>query len=153
MERDVSAYLGTITVVNLTVGVAFGVVAMLCGLDSPALWGAVAFLLNFVPILGPMLGVVMFVLVGLLSFNGVWPALLPAGLYLVIHIIEGEFVTPMLLARRFTVNPAVIVVALVFWYWMWGVPGAILATPMLAIMKIVCDRIGPLTPLGHFIEG
>jgi hypothetical protein len=59
----------------------------------------------------------------------------------------------MLLARRFTINPVLVVLALVFWYWMWGVPGAILATPMLAITKIVCDRIRPLMAFGHFIEG
>ena len=59
----------------------------------------------------------------------------------------------MILARRFTINPVLVIIALVFWYWMWGVPGAILATPMLAITKIICDRIHPLNALGHFIEG
>ena len=78
---------------------------------------------------------------------------LPAGLYLAIHLAEGETVTPMLLARRFTINPVLVILALVFWYWMWGVPGAILATPMLAITKIICDRIRPLTAFGHFMEG
>jgi predicted PurR-regulated permease PerM len=153
IERDVSAYLLTISIMNLMVGIANGIVAKLCGLDDPLLWGALAFLLNFVPILGPMVGVVVFLLVGLLSLDRIWLALLPAGLYLIIHVIEGEFTTPMLLARRFTINPALIVLALIFWYWMWGIPGAILATPMLAIIKIICDRIGPLTPFGHFIEG
>jgi predicted PurR-regulated permease PerM len=153
IEHDVSVYLLTISIMNLIVGVVYGVATMLCGLEDPLLWGAVAFLLNFVPILGPMFGVLVFLLVGLLSQDTVWRALLPAGLYLAVHMIEGECVTPMLLARRFTINPALIVLALVFWYWMWGVPGAVLATPMLAIAKIVCDRIRPLRPLGHFIEG
>jgi predicted PurR-regulated permease PerM len=91
--------------------------------------------------------------VGLLSFNSLWWAFLPAALYLLIHIIEGEIVAPMLWARRFTINPVLVVLALVFWYWMWGVPGAILATPMLAITKIVCDRILSLRAFGHLIEG
>ena len=138
---------------NLVVGVATGAVAALCGLGDPVLWGTVAFLLNYIPILGPILGVGIFVLVGLLSVDTLWLALLPAGLYLTIHIVEGETVTPMLLARRFTINPVLVVLALVFWYWMWGVPGAILATPMLAITKIICDRIRPLMAFGHFIEG
>jgi predicted PurR-regulated permease PerM len=99
------------------------------------------------------MGVVVFLLVGLLSINTLLVALLPAALYLVIHIIEGETVTPMLLARRSTINPVLVVLALVFWYWMWGIPGAILATPMLAITKSVCDRIQPLRGFGHFIEG
>ena len=65
--------------------------------------------------------------------------------------IEGESVTPMLLARRFILNPVLIIVALVFWYWMWGVAGALLAAPMLATFKIVCDRIRPLMALGPFL--
>jgi predicted PurR-regulated permease PerM len=153
IEADISAYLVTITLMNAGVGIATGIVAAACGLGDPVLWGAVAFLLNYVPILGPMIGVVIFLLVGLLSIDTLWAAFLPAGLYLAIHMIEGETVTPMLLARRFTVNPVLVIVALVFWYWMWGVPGAILATPMLAVTKIICDRIQSLAAFGHFIEG
>jgi len=153
IERDVSAYLFTITIMNLAVGVGSGTAMALCGLGDPVLWGTVAFLLNYIPILGPMIGVVIFLLAGLLSADTLWLALLPAGLYLVIHLIEGETVTPMLLARRFTINPVLVVLGLVFWYWMWGVPGAILSTPMLAITKIICDRIRPLMAFGHFIEG
>jgi predicted PurR-regulated permease PerM len=79
--------------------------------------------------------------------------LLPVALYLAIHLIEGEVVTPILLARRFTLNPVVLILALIFWFWMWGIPGAILSVPMLAITKIICDRIRPLMALGHFLEG
>ncbi|MGA7263634.1 MAG: AI-2E family transporter [Stellaceae bacterium] len=153
IESDVAAYLFTITIMNLAVGVATGTVMALCGVGDPLLWGTVAFLLNYIPILGPMTGVVVFLLVGLLSINSLWTAFLPAGLYLLIHLIEGETVTPMLLARRFTINPVLVVLSLVFWYWMWGVPGAILSTPMLAITKIISDRIRPLMAFGHFMEG
>jgi len=153
IESDVSAYLFTITIMNLAVGVATGSAMALCGVGDPLLWGTVAFLLNYIPILGPMIGVVVFLLAGLLSIDSLWLAFLPAGLYLLIHLVEGETVTPMLLARRFTINPVLVVLSLVFWYWMWGVPGAILSTPMLAITKIICDRIRPLMAFGHFIEG
>jgi predicted PurR-regulated permease PerM len=153
IESDISAYLATITIMNAGVGVATGTVVALVGLGDPVLWGTVAFLLNYVPILGPMIGVVLFSFVGLLSIETLWMAFLPAGLYLGIHLIEGETVTPMLLARRFTINPVLVIISLVFWYWMWGVPGAILATPMLAIIKIISDRIESLTTFGHFIEG
>ena len=153
IESDISAYLVTITLMNAGVGVATGIVAAACGLGDPLLWGAIAFLLNYVPILGPMIGVITFLLAGLLSIDTLWRACLPAGLYLAIHMIEGETVTPMLLARRFTINPVLVIVSLVFWYWMWGVPGAIIATPMLAVIKIVCDRIQSLAAFGHFIEG
>jgi predicted PurR-regulated permease PerM len=153
IETDISAYLITITIMNIAVGIATVGVAMVFGLGDPLLWGTVAFLLNYVPILGPIVGIVIFVLVGLLSIETLWLAFMPSAAYLLIHVIEGEIVTPMLLARRFTINPVLVVLALVFWYWMWGIPGAILATPMLAITKIVCDRIQTLTKIGHLIEG
>ena len=153
IESDISAYLVTITIMNAAVGVVTGTVVAFAGLGDPVLWGTVAFLLNYVPILGPMIGVVIFLLAGLLTIETLWLALLPAALYLSIHMIEGETLTPMLLARRFTINPVLVIISLVFWCWMWGVPGAILATPMLAVIKIICDRIESLTPFGHFIEG
>jgi predicted PurR-regulated permease PerM len=153
IEEDISAYLVTITAMNATVGVATAAVMYLCGLGDPLLWGATAFLLNYIPILGPLFGTGIFVLAGMLSFDSLWWALLPPALYFGIHVIEGETLTPMLLARRFTLNPVLVILSLVFWFWMWGVPGAILAVPMLAILKIVCDRVRPLRALGHFLEG
>lgn len=153
IESDISAYLLTITAMNIAVGVATAAAMYLCGLGDPLLWGAIAFLLNYIPILGPLLGTVIFLLVGMLSFDRLWWALLPPALYFGIHLVEGETLTPMLLARRFTLNPVLVVFSLVFWFWMWGVPGAILAVPMLAILKIICDRVRPLKALGHFLEG
>ena len=153
IEGDISVFLATITMMNLAVGTVTGIVMWLCGLGSPLLWGTIAFLLNFVPILGPTVGVVLFLVMGLVTIDPLWAAFLPAALYLVIHIVEGEAVTPMLLAARFIVNPVLVVLGVIFWYWMWGVPGAVLATPMLAIAKIICDRIEGLQPIGHFIGG
>jgi predicted PurR-regulated permease PerM len=153
IEADLSAYLLTITMMNAVVGAATAIAMYLCGLGDPLLWGATAFLLNYVPILGPLFGVGIFLLVGMLSFDSLWSALLPPALYFGIHLAEGETLTPMLLARRFTLNPAVVILSLVFWFWMWGVPGAILAVPMLAILKIVSDRVRPLRALGHLLEG
>jgi len=153
IESDIAGYLMTITIMNVSVGVATGIAVAVAGLDDPLLWGTVAFLLNYVPILGPMIGVVLFLMAGLLSIETLWIAFLPAAAYLAIHLIEGETITPLLLARRFTINPVLVIVSLVFWYWMWGVPGAVLATPMLAVTKIICDRIQSLNAFGHFIEG
>jgi predicted PurR-regulated permease PerM len=153
IESDISAYLVTITAMNTAVGIATALVMSFTGVGDPILWGTVAFLLNFVPILGPVLGVVIFILAGLLTIDTLWLAMLPAGLYLGIHLIEGEIITPLLLARRFTLNPVLVILSLVFWFWMWGVPGAILSVPMLAITKIVCDRVRPLAAFGHFLEG
>jgi predicted PurR-regulated permease PerM len=153
IQEDVSAYLVTITAMNAAVGVTTAAAMYLCGLGDPLLWGTTAFLLNFIPILGPFFGICIFVLVGMLSFESLWWALLPPILYFGIHLVEGEILTPMLLARRFTLNPVLIILSLVFWFWMWGVIGAILAVPMLAILKIISDRLRPLKALGHFLEG
>ena len=152
IERNVSAYLITVTLINFIVGLlTFGIMAA-CGVANPLLWGVIAFALNFVPILGAMVGIVLFLMASVLSLGVTWWALLPVGLYFLVHVLEGEIVTPMLMARRFTINPVAVILALIFWYWMWGVPGAILAVPMLAIIKIVCDDLLPLRAFGHFLE-
>ena len=153
IESDVSAYLVTITIMNAAVGIATALAMWLTGVGDPILWGTVAFLLNYVPILGTAMGVLIFLLAGLLSHDTLWQALLPAGLYFGFHLIEGETLTPMLLARRFTLNPVLVIISLAFWFWMWGIPGAILSMPMLAITKIICDRLQPLAAFGHFLEG
>lgn len=153
IEEDISAHLVTITAMNAAVGIATASAMYLCGLGDPLLWGAAAFLLNYIPILGPLFGIGIFLLAGMLTFDSLWWALLPPALYFGIHLVEGETLTPLLLARRFTLNPVLVILSLVFWFWMWGVLGAILAVPMLAIMKIMCDRLRPLKALGHFLEG
>ena len=153
IERDVSAYLLTIACINALVGIATGCMMWACGVANPVLWGAVAFVLNFVPILGAMVGIVIFLMASVLSLGVTWWAVLPVGLYFGIHLLEGEFATPMLLARRFTINPVALILSLIFWYWMWGVPGAILAVPLLAIFKIICDDLRPLRAFGHLLEG
>ena len=153
IERNVSRYLLTITAMNLLVGLANGLQMWALGMPNPLLWGTLAFLLNYVPILGPLTGVVVFFFVGLFSGGSLPQALLPPAIYLGVHVIEGETVTPMLLARRFTLNPVLVIVSLFFWHWMWGVAGAFLAVPLLAIAKIVCDRVPALQSIGHLLGG
>jgi predicted PurR-regulated permease PerM len=122
------------------------------GLSNPVLWGVLAFVLNYILILGPLSGVAILFLAGLLTFDTIWLALMPAATYLTIHATEGA-VTPLLLARRFELNPVLVIISLVFWFWMWGIAGALLAVPLLASFKIICDRIRPLMALGHFVGG
>jgi predicted PurR-regulated permease PerM len=151
IQRTIAVYLGTVTMMNAVVGVLTGVAAHFCGLSDPVLWGSAAFLLNYIPILGPLANAVLLALVGLTTFDDVGQALLPVGIFLLIHFAEGEGITPILLARQFTVNPVVVIMALVFWYWMWGVSGALLAVPMVAVFKIICDRVDMLKAIGHFL--
>lgn len=153
VERDISVYLMTITVMNLLVGIATGLAMWALGLSDPLLWGVIAFMLNYVPIFGPLTGMVMFLAIGMLGLDPLWKAFMPMVAYIAIHLTEGEAVTPMLLARRFTLNPVLVMASLLFWDWMWGIPGAVLAVPLLAIFKIICERVEHLAALGHFIQG
>ncbi len=152
IERDISTYLFTISVMNALVGIATGIVAYTSGLGDPLLWGTLAFLLNYIPIVGPLIMTAILFFAGVIALPD-GSSFLPAILYFGIHLLEGTFTTPMLLAQRFTLNPVLVMLSVMFWYWMWGFPGAILSTPMLAIMKIICDRIHRLKAFGHFLEG
>ena len=153
IERNVSLYLATITGMNLLVGVANLIQCWLLGMPNPLLWGVVAFLLNYIPILGPLTGVVIYFFVGLFAYPSVLHALLPPAIYLGIHFLEGETITPMLLARRFTLNPVLVMASLMFWDWLWGIPGAFLSVPLLAVFKIVCDHVDSLKAIGHVVGG
>jgi predicted PurR-regulated permease PerM len=151
IQHQIGGYLITISLMNLVVGALAGLAMWSCGLGDPILWGALAFLLNYIPILGPLTGTGLFLVAGIVTLDWPWQALLPAACYMMIHIAEGELITPMLLAKRFTLNPVLVIISLFFWHFLWGIPGALLAVPLLAMFKIVCDRVEPLKPVGHII--
>ncbi|NHN87395.1 AI-2E family transporter [Acetobacter sp. LMG 1627] len=153
IERNISIYLATITMMNMFVGIANTIQCWAVGMPNPLLWGVVAFALNYIPIIGPFSGMVIYFCVALLTFPTAFHALLPPAIYLCIHLLEGETITPMLLARRFTLNPVLVMASLLFWDWMWGITGAFLSVPMLAVFKIICDHVDYLTPIGHMIGG
>jgi len=100
------------------------------GVPNAAMWGMIVAVLNFVPYFGPVAGVFLLATIGLLSFDTLWQALLPPAWYLLFHLLETNLITPVLLGRRFTINPVVIFVSLIFWMWLWGVPGALLSVPI-----------------------
>lgn len=153
IEKNVSTYLVTITFMNILVGIANMAQCWLLGMPNPLLWGVVAFLLNYIPIIGPMTGIVIYFFVGLFSYPSLLEAFFPPFVYLVIHLMEGETITPILLAKRFTLNPVMVMASLMFWDWLWGISGAFLSLPMLAVLKILCDHIDALTPIGHILGG
>jgi predicted PurR-regulated permease PerM len=153
IENNISRYLLTITLMNALVGLFAGLSVWLLGMPDPLLFGTLAFLLNYIPIIGPVTGMVIFFFVGVFTFASIWQAFIPAAVYLGIHVLEGETITPMLLARRFTLNPVMVISSLMFWDWLWGIPGALLSMPLLAVTKIVCDHIEWLMPLGHLLGG
>jgi predicted PurR-regulated permease PerM len=151
IQHQIGGYLITISLMNLAVGIVAGLAMWACGLGDPILWGSFAFLLNYIPILGPLTGIGVLLIAGIVTLDWPWQALLPAACYTMIHIAEGEVITPLLLAKRFTLNPVLVIVSLFFWHALWGIPGALLAVPLLAMFKIICDRIAPLQPVGHII--
>lgn len=153
IQSEVSRYVGTITAINVGLGTAVAVCMYLLGVPDPLLWGVVAALLNFAPFVGPFIGVLLLLGVGLLQFESNWHACAPAGVYLLIHGIESQLVTPMVLGRNFALNPVVIVLWLLFWGWLWGLPGVLLAMPLLVCGKIICLRSERLRPWMHILEG
>jgi len=152
LQHNVSRFLFTITLVNLGVAGVVATVLWLVDLPNPLLWGVMAGLLNFIPYFGPFTMVVILTLVGLTSFESVGQGLLPPLIYLGVHALESNFITPMILGRRLALNPVVIFISLIFWTWLWGVPGALLAVPLLMTLKIICDHFRPLAPLAEFLS-
>jgi predicted PurR-regulated permease PerM len=115
------------------------------------MWGILIALLNFVPYFGPFVGISLLAAVGLLTFDSLWKALLPPAWYLLLHVLESNLVTPFMLGRRFTLNPVVIFVSLIFWTWLWGVPGALLSVPILVSIKVICDRLPSMSHVSELL--
>lgn len=151
IQKDLSHYVLVRTMTNIGFGVAVGGALWLLGMPNPVLWGVVAGVLNYVPYLGGLVGYVIVGLVALTTYDSAGQALLAPGVYFVLNIIEGNIVTPAVLGRELTLNPVMIFVWLIFWTWIWGIPGALLAIPLLAMTKIVADNVETLSPLGAFL--
>ncbi len=151
VEKDISAYLGMVTLINLGLGTAVAGSFLLLGVPNPLLWGAMVTVLNFVPYLGPAVNYAVFTMVGVLTFDNPLRMLAPVATFLVLNVLEAYLFTPMILGRRLTLNPVVLFVGLTFWGWMWGIVGAILAVPIMAVFKIFCDHIEPLAAIGEFL--
>jgi predicted PurR-regulated permease PerM len=151
IQQGVSTYLMTVSLIYLGVGVAVAIAMYFLGMPNPILWGVVAGLLNFIPYLGALVTMLILTAVAILSFDSMTHALLVPVTFSFITTIEGYIVTPTVVGRRLTLNPVVIFVAMTFWWWLWGIVGALLAVPMLAVLKIVCQRVEPLNPIAEFL--
>lgn len=150
-EHDLSRYLGTMVLINLGLGVAVGGALYLLGMPNPALWGALAALLNFIPYIGPLVNVTVVGLVAVVTFDSLGQAALPPLAYLGLNAIESSLVTPAVMGWRLRLSPVVILLAVTFWTWLWGIPGGLLAVPMLTTFKIICDNVEVLAPIGEFL--
>ena len=152
IESQISRYLLTITAINLGLGVVMGTAVHFLGLRNPFMWGLLVALLNFVPYLGAFIGVICITLGAVLSFDSLGYAMVFPAMYIGLANLEGNLMTPLILGRSLTLNPIVILISLTFWGWMWGIPGMILAVPILATFKIFCDHIEPMAPVAEFIS-
>jgi len=152
IESHVSRYLLTITAINACLGLAVGTAVGLLGLRNPVMWGVMVALLNFVPYLGALTGIVCMTIGAVLSFDSLGYALVFPAVYLALGTLEGSFITPWVMGRALTLNPVMILLSLTFWGWMWGIVGIILAVPILAAFKIFCGHIKPMEPLAEFLS-
>jgi predicted PurR-regulated permease PerM len=154
IEADLSSYVLTISAINLGLGLILtaGLAWMGLSLSDALLWGTVAALLNFVPYVGPLSGVLLLAMVGVVAFDLPTRMLLPPALYLALHIMESQFVTPVILGRRMAISPLVMLLWLMLWGFLWGIAGLLLAVPMLASIKIVAERIEPWQGWAKVIE-
>jgi predicted PurR-regulated permease PerM len=152
MVDATSTYLGTITMVNVAMGATVALILYFIGMPTPLMWGGIVAVLNYIPYLGPIASVLLLAFGGLMAFPDPWMALLPAVSFAAIHVIEANAITPMLVGRRLTINPLLILVALSFWAWVWGTTGALLAVPLLIIMKTILDAAGKPDIAGFLFE-
>jgi len=152
IESQISQYLFTITAINVCLGLAVGSAVGLLGLPNPVMWGVMVALLNFVPYLGALTGIICMTVGATLSFDNMGYALIFPAVYLSFGVLEGSFITPWIMGRSLTLNPVIILLSLTFWGWMWGIVGIILAVPILAAFRIVCAHIKPMEPLAEFLS-
>lgn len=147
-----STYLGTITMINMGMGLTVALILYFLGMPTPLMWGGIVAVLNYIPYLGPLAATVLLALGGLMAFPDPWAAFLPVIAYTCINVIEANFVTPTLVGRRLTINPMLILIALSFWAWVWGTTGALLAVPILIIARTVLDAAGKPDIAGFLFE-
>ncbi len=152
LERNISSYLLTVSLINVGLGLVVGVSMHFLGMPSPYLWGIMVAVLNFVPYLGPLATVIILTLVAYVTFEDFGRAVLVGGVYFAVNAVESYFVTPAILGRRMRMNPVAIFIAMIFFGWAWGIYGLLLAVPILAMVKLLCEHVEPLQAVSELIS-
>ena len=147
-----STYLGTITLINVLLGATMAAILWWLGMDSPLMWGGIVAVLNYIPYLGPIAAALLLALGGMISFSDAWTALLPPLIFIGLHMVEANAFTPMVVGKRVRINPLLILLSLSFWAWVWGTTGALLAIPLLIILKTVFAAAGTPDIAGFLFE-
>jgi predicted PurR-regulated permease PerM len=147
-----STYLGTITLINVTLGALTATILWWLGMDSPLMWGGIVAVLNYIPYLGPIASALLLGFGGLMTFTDPWSALLPPAIFIGLHMVEANAITPLIVGKRVKINPLLILISLSFWAWVWGTTGALLAIPLLIIIKTVFAAAGTPDIAGFLFE-
>ena len=147
-----STYLGTITLINIGLGALTALVLWWLGMPSPVMWGGIVAVANYIPYLGPIASALLLFLGGLMIYPDIWGAMLPPAAFVSFHLIEANFFTPMVVGHRLTISPLSILISLSFWAWIWGTTGALLAVPLLIIMKTIFSAAGTPDIAGFLFE-
>jgi predicted PurR-regulated permease PerM len=151
IEKDISLYLLTVTMINAGLGVAVGTAMYGLGMPNPVLWGVMAGCFNFIPYLGAIASAIVLTLVASVTFDQLGHILLVPFVFVALNELEGMIITPAVVGKRLSLNPVAIFIWLLLWGWLWGIPGTLIAVPLLAVIKIICDNIAPLAPMGEFL--
>lgn len=152
IESKISRYLLTITAINAALGLAVGLAMWALGMPTPMLWGVLAAILNFLPYIGSLGGILIVGIVSLATFPTVGAAVLPPLAYFACTAVEGQFVTPTVVGRRLRINTVAVFVAVAFWSFLWSIPGALMAVPILVFLKVLCDNVPALSGIGRFLS-
>jgi predicted PurR-regulated permease PerM len=147
-----STYLGTITLINIGLGALTAGALWWLGMPSPVMWGGIVAVANYVPYLGPIVSALLLFAGGLMTYPDVWGALWPPAIFICFHLVEANFFTPMVVGHRLTISPLSILISLSFWAWIWGTTGALLAVPLLIIMKTIFAAAGTPDIAGFLFE-
>ena len=149
---DVSSYLGTITAINIALGLCVAGSLYALGMPFPLMWGGIVVLLNYVPYFGPVVAALLLAVGGLMTFSDIWVALAPPAIMYGFHLVEANVVTPLIVGHRLTINPIMILISISFWGWVWGTTGALLAVPLLIILQTVIGAAGKPDIAGFLFE-
>ncbi|MFU0506879.1 AI-2E family transporter [Pseudaminobacter sp. NGMCC 1.201702] len=152
VEREISRYLLTVAIINVALGLVVALGLWAIGMPTPFVWGTAAALLNFLPYVGALMTVLLVAAIAIVSFDSLTYALLAPAFIICCNVIEGQFVTPMVVGRRLEINAVAIFVAVAFWSWLWGFVGALIAVPLLVVIKVFCDHFDSLRHVGNFLS-
>lgn len=151
IQREVGRYFFTVSLINVGLGAVTALAMQMLGMPNPLLWGTMVMLLNFIPYLGPMTSLVILAVAAILAFDDLSRAWMVPGVFLVLTVIEGQFIQPVVLGRQLSLNPVMVFLAFLLLGWLWGIAGMFTAVPILVTLKVICDHVERFAPLGEFL--